>query len=133
MKKVYPFLCLVLLICGVGVSGYAQQGTPVGAINNAFRSGDVAGIVRYMDNVMEITINNSQSTCSRAQAEMVLRDFFTRNEPKSFEPEHNDNNGQNNTIFSIGYLNTGNGRFRVYILLKQQQGNYLLQEIRVEK
>lgn len=133
MKKVYRYLCVVLLLAGgIRVSGYAQ-GTPVQAINGAIRTGDVPGIVRYMDNVMEITINNSQSTCSRAQAEMVLRDFFTKNEPRGFDADHNGNNGQNNTIFSIGYLNTSNGRFRVYILLKQQQGNYLLQEIRVEK
>jgi hypothetical protein len=123
MKKVLRYLCFVLLLLGGGSRGIWAQSTPVHSINAAFRTGDVPGIVRYMDNVMEITINNSQSTCSRAQAEMVLRDFFSRNEPRGFDADHHGDNGQSNTLFSIGYLNTSNGRYRVYIL----------QEIRVEK
>ena len=133
MKKIYPILCLTVLMIIVPVLISMAQSTPVSQINNAFRTGDVAGITRYMDNVVDVTMNNNQSTSSRTQAEMLLRDFFNKNEPKSFEAGHNGQNQQTNTFFSIGHLNTSNGRYRVYILLKQQGQNYLLQEIRIEK
>jgi hypothetical protein len=133
MKKIYPFLYLAILIIIAPVLVSMAQSTPVSQINNAFRTGDVAGITRYMDNVVDVTMNNNQSTSSRTQAEMLLRDFFSKNEPKNFEAGHSGQNQQTNTFFSIGHLNTSNGRYRVYILLKPQGQNYLLQEIRIEK
>ncbi len=133
MKNFYQFLFFTVLIVITPPLASMAQSTPVGQINNAFRSGDVAGITRYMDNVVDVTLNNNQSTSSRTQAEMMLRDFFSKNEPKSFEAGHSGQNQQTNTFFSIGHLNTSNGRYRVYILLKQQGQNYLLQEIRIEK
>jgi len=133
MKKRYLFLCFTVWIIIAPVLVSVAQTPPVGQINNAFRAGDVAGITRYMDNVVDVTMNNNQSTSSRTQAEMLLRDFFSKNEPMNFEAGHNGQNQKTNTFFSIGHLNTSNGRYRVYILLKQEGQNYLLQEIRIEK
>jgi len=129
MRGLYLFFVVFLVFSQV----VHAQTAPVSQINAAFRSGDVSAIARYMDNVVDVTIANNQSASSRTQAEMMLRDFFAKNDPKGFEAQHSGNNEQNNTVFSIGYLSTPNGRFRVYILLKQQEGNYLLQEIRIEK
>lgn len=133
MKNFYLYLLFIALIITAPVLSSVAQNAPVSQINNAFRTGDVAGITRYMDNVVDVTMNNNQSTSSRTQAEMLLRDFFSKNEPKNFEAGHSGQNQQTNTFFSIGHLNTSNGRYRVYILLKQQGQNYLLQEIRIEK
>ncbi len=133
MKKIYLYSLFIALIITVPVPESVAQNAPIGQINNAFRSGDVSDIARYMDNVVDVTMNNNQNSSSRAQAEMMLRDFFSKNEPKSFEAGHSGQNAQTNTIFSIGHLNTSTGRYRVYILLKQQGQNYLLQEIRIEK
>lgn len=134
MNKIYQYLSLTILIVTTSVLvSVAQNPVAVGQINNAFRMGDVSGIARYLDNVVDVTMNKSQNTSSRAQVEMMLRDFFSKNEPKSFEAGHSGQNPQSNTFFSIGHLNTSNGRYRVYILLKQQGQQYLLQEIRIEK
>lgn len=133
MKNFFRLLFFVLLTCATPIMSMAQGNNPVGQINQAFRTGDVGGIVRYMDNVVSVTMNNNQATSSRTQAEMMLRDFFSKNEPKSFEAGHTGENNQTNSVFSIGHLNTSTGRYRVYILLKQQGQNYLLQEIRIEK
>jgi len=54
---------------------YAQT-AQMANINTSLRTGNVDGIAQYIDNVVDITINNNQSTYSKAQAEMVLRDIF---------------------------------------------------------
>ncbi len=133
MKRLFRLFCLTGLVLLTVHFRSAAQSNHVKQINQSFKSGDVAGIVRYMDNVVAVTMNNNHSTSSKAQAEMMLRDFFSKNEPQNFEAGHSGQNQETNSYFSIGHLTTSNGRFRVYILLKHRDDNYILQELRIEK
>ncbi|MBA3828852.1 MAG: DUF4783 domain-containing protein [Taibaiella sp.] len=111
--------------------GYAQSGA-LDEMAGAVRAGKVSDILKYFDDVVPITMNNSQSPYSRTQAEMVLRDFFIRNPPTQFMVM-NSGSPDNLNSFVIGKLSTPNGRFGVYILLKQKDNNYVIQEIRLNK
>lgn len=132
MKKKFRlvFLTWIFILSFIG-NCIAQSGV-LNSIGNAMKSGNSSEIARYMDNVVDITINNNQSSYSKSQAEMILRDFFSKNSPRSFEMEKSGDSG-NNSAFGIGYLNTANGKYRVYILVKQKNNNYQVQEIRFEK
>ena len=101
---------------------------------NGVRNGNIAQISRYFDNVVVITIGNNQSTYSKTQGEMVLKDFFNKNVPRSFNLLQGGNAPGNNTNkFAIGNLTTNNGNYQVYVLLKLKDGSYYLQEIRFER
>jgi hypothetical protein len=102
-------------------------------IVNDIRSNKITDITKYYDNIVPITMNNAQSTYSRSQAEMVLKDFFTKNTPIDLTIL---NSGTPNPTskFAIGDLNTSNGKYSIYILLKTKDNtNYLLQELRLNK
>jgi len=100
---------------------------------NAIKNNHVEDMVKYFDNIVPITINNTQAIYSRNQAEAVLKDFFEKNIPKDFLIM--DNGSPNNSSkFIIGNLITPAGmKYNVYILMKLKDSNYLLQEIKMNK
>ena len=104
---------------------------PLEAIGRAIGSGNVGGISRYFDNAISLTVSGSQSTYSRSQAEMVLRDFFNKNGTKGLSIGHTGDNS--NGSYAIGTLSTASGNFRVYFALRQKEGGYVIQEIRIER
>jgi hypothetical protein len=103
------------------------------AIGAALKAGDAPGVSRYFGASVDITINNSTSTYSRTQGELVLRDFFSKNAVRDFDIQHSNNSSSGPKTFAIGYLSTSNGRYKVYIWMRPKDGGYVLKEIRFEK
>jgi len=133
MKKITHRLLLSWLLILVTYTSVFSQSGVLNSIVAALKSGDVAGVSKFMDNVVDITMNNNQSTYSKTQAEMVLRDFFGKNAPKNFNLEHTGNSADQTSFYSIGYLLTSGGKYRIYIFLKQKNNTYVLQEMKFEK
>jgi len=125
LRRFILTVCLVLTFAATYAQGAVEN------IGGSLGSGNVSGITRYFDNAVSMTISGSQSTYSRSQAEMVLRDFFGKNSARGFSIEHSG--GNDGSSYAIGTLNTANGRYRAYFSVRQKEGGYMLQEIRIEK
>ena len=79
-----------------------------------------------------MTILEQENVYSKAQAELVVKDFFEKNRPKTFTIIHKGSSPEK-TQYAIGNLVTANGRtFRVSFYIKNTQGKNLLQELRIE-
>lgn len=102
-------------------------------IEQAMRDGNVKVLANYFGSTIDITINNSQSTYSRVQAQMVLRNFFNKISVKDYDLQHTGISSTSNALFTIGSLTTATGKYKVYMYLKQRDKNTVLQEIRFEK
>jgi hypothetical protein len=61
---------------------------------------------------------------------MVLKDFFAKYEVQSFQLFNKNNANGGPSKFAIGNLNTRNGNFRIFFILKEQEGAYFIQEMR---
>ena len=96
----------------------------------AIKSGNVAGITKFFDNTVGITMPDKSNSYSKSQAELVLKDFFATNVVKSFEVMHKGEN--NGSQFCIGNLVTRAGTFRVTIYMKLKDDKQFLQDIRFE-
>jgi hypothetical protein len=105
---------------------------PLEDMVNAIKNDRVADMAQYFDNFVPITINNAQSVYSHNQAQVVLRDFFEKNLPKDFIVMENGS-PDNSSKFMIGSFDTQNAKFSVYILMKLKEGNYLIQDFRLNK
>jgi hypothetical protein len=127
-EMIRKYLLTIVFLAGFFTS-FAQG--PVDDISSALGSGNVGGLSRYFDNAINLTIAGSQSSYSRTQAEMVLKDFFNKNSPKGFSIEHVADN--NSCKYAIGHLSTSSGSYRFYFAIRQKDGNYIIQEIRLEK
>ncbi|HRU69244.1 MAG TPA: DUF4783 domain-containing protein, partial [Bacteroidia bacterium] len=54
----------------------------------AIKSGNSREIAKYFSARVELKINNTENIYSKAQAELLLRDFFNENPPVSFVIKH---------------------------------------------
>lgn len=131
MKKIILFVVSCTLFF---FTVHAQTSRPpMEEVVNAIKNNRIEDLSKFFDNIVPVTINNNQTIYSRNQAEAVLKDFFERNIPKDFLIM--DNGSPNNTSkFIIGSLITPSGnKYNVYILMKQKDSNFYLQEIRINR
>mgnify|MGYP000859370398 FL=1 len=100
------------------------------AVLNSLKRGNSAGIARYFDSRVDITLPNKADNYSKNQGELVLREFFSNNPVKNFELKHK---GEiKGAQFCIGSLQTANGNFRTKIYMRRKGDADLIQEIAFE-
>lgn len=82
-------------------------------IRKSFLSGDSKTLASYFDKNIELILLNKGNVYSKAQAELIMKNFFIKHRPKSFviESESNDDRSK----FAIAFLATRQTSFRVYI------------------
>jgi Domain of unknown function (DUF4783) len=103
---------------------------PIDEVVSAMKNGNAGLLSKYFDQTVEIGLPDRSDSYSKAQAEVVLKDFFQTKGVTNFDPEHrSDNNG---SLFCIGTLNSKNGNFRTTIYMKTRSDKQLIQEIRIE-
>lgn len=102
-------------------------------ISNSLRSGDAKAVSRFFGNTVDLTIINQEEVYSKMQAEQILRDFFSKNTPRSFTIIH-QGLSKEGARYAIGNLVTAQGVvYRTYFFVKSQGGNSLIQELRFMK
>ena len=114
----------------VTASAQSNQNEP---IVEALKSGDANTISKYFGPSVDITVNNTTSTYSQAQGTWVLKDFFQKNPVKGFELQHSGRSSARTSTFTMGYLNTTQGNFKVYLWLKSKDGTVVIKEVRFER
>ena len=130
MKKIILSITFTLLFFAANAQ---SSKSPMEDMVNALRSGRVVDMVKYFDNFVPITINNNQQIYSHNQAQVVLQDFFDKHSARDFAIM--DNGSPDNTSkFLIGAFTEPSGvKYSVYILMKTKMGDYMLQEMRLNK
>lgn len=99
---------------------------------NAMRSGDSRQVASFFGNTIDLTLLNQEDIYSKAQAELILRDFFNKNATKSFTVVHKGSS-QEGTLYGIGTLITSNAKsYRVSFYMKSSKGKNTLLELRIE-
>jgi hypothetical protein len=97
---------------------------------NALRTGNAQELSKYVDDNIVIYLPDKNDTYSRAQAVMVLRDFFANNGVKGFEVQFKGMNG--GTQYCIGKLLTKSGSYRTTVFMNTKGNKQLVKEIRFQ-
>lgn len=100
-------------------------------IAQAIGAGKVKEISKHFIENIDLTVLDDEDVYSKQQAEMILKDFFTKHPAKSFAIIHKST-PKNGSQYIIGSLDTENGRFRVYFLCKTSGNDMLIQQFRIE-
>lgn len=101
-------------------------------ISDAVRSGDARSVSRFFGSTVDMTILRQEEVYSKAQAEQVLRDFFSKNPPRQFSLIHKGVSKEG-AKYAIGTLVTTQGvQYRTYFFVKQMSGGEMIQELRFE-
>lgn len=109
----------------------AFQGDIVDALSALFKSANSKEISKNFSSSVELTVNEEEDVYPKAQAEQIIREFFTKNPPVSSAVVHLINTNPNYR-FGVLALNTKNGKFRVAITLKKTGNTFFITELRIE-
>lgn len=127
MKK--RILLLIVSTLFITVTSFAQD-VPVGVVV-ALKKGNSQELCNYVSGNVELIILSSKSTADRITAESTLGGFFSQNQVKGFNVNHEGKRDESS--FVIGTLTTANGNFRVNCFFKKTQNKYVIHQIRIDK
>lgn len=122
---------LLLFMIGTATSLWAVAQDAQQAVANAFATGNVAAMSEHFDAKVDLTLRGKENSYSKAQAEQMVRDFFARNQAKSYQEVHRGNS-KDGALYSIGSLTTAGGTYRTYVLMKNVGGKMRVQQLRIE-
>lgn len=127
MKSIFTFL---LMAAGFIFTSFSSSQSGIDDIINALRTGNASGISRYIDGNVEISLPDKSDSYSKAQAGIILKDFFNNNAIKSFELKHKGDQGGRQ--FCIGTLHTKTGSYRTTVFMKPKADKQVMGEIRFQ-
>ncbi len=99
-------------------------------IERGLRKGEVALILPYLHDPVEIAIGGKAKMYSRIQAEYVLKDFFKSHPPKGFTFMHRGRS--ENVLYAIGTYHAQGEQWDVSIFGRVERGRYQVEQLRFE-
>lgn len=114
---------LFLLIAGI-------QADILSDISASFSMGNATQVAGYFNKSIELTLFDKEDIYSNTQAEMILRDFFSKHKPTQFSILHQG--GKEDSKYAIGRLTCGAESYRVTILIKSENNNSFIHQLRIE-
>ena len=112
---------LFLLFSG---SAHAQSDN-LGAVRSALRNGSSRELSQYFAPTVEVGFDGDKQGYNATQAEIVIKDFFAKNTPSSFEFIH-QGESKEGIQYAIGRYTGRNGTYRVFVKLKPSRGAPLI-------
>lgn len=126
MKLLYLFL-LILPLSFVP----ANEVDPIDKTADLIKQGNVQSLAATFSSTVELTIMGKEDAYDKTQAEQVLSDFFKTIQPKTVQVLHRVASNPN-IRFAVLILNTNNGPYRISFSLKKVNGQFELNELRIE-
>jgi hypothetical protein len=128
MQKILLFSTVALMLVAT-----AFKSIPSGGLDDvigALKAGNAQELSKYIDDNIEISLPDKSDSYSRAQAVMVLKDFFATNGVKGFEVQFKSENTGNQ--YCVGKLSTNSGNYRTTVFMKVKDGKQIVKEIRFQ-
>lgn len=126
MKSFFTSLLITVVF---SLSSFTTQNT-IDNVIGALRSGNASELAKYFDDNVELTLPDKSDSYSKAQAQQIVRDFFSNNNVKGFDLKHKGDSPGGH--FCIGTLQTAAGNFRTNVFLKTRNGREVVKEIRFQ-
>jgi len=117
LTKVFLFGWLLLAFVG---SGKAQSADQLAAVRSAISSGSSRNLAQYLGPSVEVGFDGDKQSYNATQTELVLKNFFTKNPPTSFDIVHQG--ASNGGIpYAVGHYVGKTGNYQIFIQLKPKQ------------
>ncbi|HET6994879.1 MAG TPA: DUF4783 domain-containing protein [Chitinophagaceae bacterium] len=120
-------LTSILVVATVMMSSFVQP-SAIDDVIGALRSGDADELSKYFDDNVELTLPVKSDSYSKAQAQVILKDFFGNNGVKGFDLKHKGDSPGGH--YCIGTLQTKSGSFRAHVFMKAKGSKEVVKEIR---
>lgn len=125
-------LLLMVVSLFISISAVsAQQIDEVDTLAKYFRNSDSPNLSTLFSSTLELNILSEENLYSKAQAEQIIRDFFSKNKPVSVQIVHRLGSNPNYKL-AVFSLATGKDNFRISISLSNDGERFLIKQIRIE-
>ena len=128
----FIFSACVVFLVGVGSFNASAQSDIIGQVKETIKAGSAKELAKYLSQTVDITIEGSVETYSKAQAEFVLRDFFKQHAPSEVSIIH-QGSSKGGQPFAILQYKSGADTYRLFMKIKTANGTQLLDDIRFTK
>lgn len=126
MKKIFTFLLVSSILI---LSSFTLQ-SGIDEVIGALRSGNASELAKYFDDNVELTLPDKSDSYSKAQALLIVKDFFGNNDVKGFDLKHKGDSPGGH--FCIGTLQTKVGNFRTNVFMKAKGNKEVVTLIRFQ-
>jgi hypothetical protein len=126
MKNNLKIIIVFVLIISIN-SIYAQN---FNTFSTSLIKGDLSGIASQLDDKVEVSILNDDSY-TKSEAESLIANFFTVGATNEYKAIHKGS-AIDNAFYQIGELKANNKTYRTYMYSKKTNGDYRIQEFRIE-
>lgn len=126
MKNKYLLLLLI-----ASLTSFAFAIDVIDDVSAAIRSGNPKSISKYFIEHIDLKVIEQEDVYSKPQAEMILKDFFSKHPVKTYTIAHKTTS-KGGSQYIIGTLETTNGKFRIAFLIKTTGTETLIQQFRIE-
>jgi len=92
------------------------------SVISAIDSNSSSDLAKYFESSISLNVNGQQGSYSKNQAEIVIRDFFKKNPSQGFSIVYSSETNPSLSSFIGDYL-SGEGTFKVFIKVSQQDSN----------
>lgn len=125
-----PLLSLIVLFVNMS-SSIAFQGDVIDGLSAHFKTGNSKEIAASFSPSVDLIIIDEEDVYSKAQAEQILRSFFSKYPPVKSAVIHRLNTNPNYRYGALSLV-TKNGTFRVSITMKKTGSAFFITELRIE-
>jgi hypothetical protein len=101
-------------------------------ITAAMSNGDARELAAWFNRMVDLGLPEKDNSYSKSQGEIVMRDFFKKYPPDSFEVRQKGKTSET-SHFAICQYTTGDKKFQVSIYLMHESGTFLITKIKFEK
>lgn len=108
------------------------QGDVIDQVKETIKAGSAKELSKYLNQTVDVTLDGSVQSYSKAQAEFVFRDFFKQHPPSEFSIIH-QGSSKGGQPFAIGQFKSGNETYRVFMKIKVINNQQLVHEISFAK
>jgi hypothetical protein len=119
------FICFILFSSFLKVSA---QGDVISQVKETIKAGSAKELSKFLNQTIDVTINDKVESYSKAQAEFVFRDFFKQHPPAEFNIIH-QGSSKGGQPFAIGQYKSATDTYRVFMKIKVVSNQQLVHEI----
>jgi hypothetical protein len=123
--------CLTVWLLNKDTFAAIEPSGLVESIAATIKAGNSKELAKYFGPTVEIILPGSDGAFSKAQAEMIIKDFFVKSAPVSFVVNQKGNSA-GGAQFIIGTYKTKSETLNVYILLKPVSNLLMIQQMHFE-
>jgi len=123
MKKFWLVLTLILNITLL----HAQMSQ----VTDALSKNDAEALSNHFVSVVELNIDGTEGNYAKAQAKIMVRDFFNKIKPASFTLKHKSESSSSKYI--IGDLSSKGQKWRVTVYFRKEGNTDAIHSLKFEK